>query len=46
VKNRLEKTCRENPKKYFAISVMELAQELHPNRVTLGAAAQQAPTGR
>jgi hypothetical protein len=46
VKSRLEKSCRANPKKYFAEVVMELAQELHPNRVTLGSAGQQSPKGR
>jgi hypothetical protein len=46
VKIRLEKTCRAAPQKYFAQAVVEIAQELHPNRVKAEAAAAQKPSGR
>jgi hypothetical protein len=33
LKARIEKSCRANPKQYFAEAVITLAQELHPQRV-------------
>ena len=33
LKARIEKSCRTNPKQYFAEAMITLAQELHPQRV-------------
>jgi hypothetical protein len=33
LKGRLEKSCRNNPKQYFAEAVITLVQELHPQRL-------------
>ena len=33
LKARLEKSCRNNPKQYFAAAVVTLVQELHPQRL-------------
>lgn len=38
LKARLEKSCRSNPKQYFAEAVVTLVHELHPQRVKADAA--------